>query len=208
MRLISVFARTSSLLLALSSPALTLSEAFPGLGGSAGAIDDIGTLKLGEEDPFERMDLGRRVKGFGQHFGVSNFDYFAWMVNSNFIDVVFTEFEDQESLTEAHFDFLVGLEAEDKIEEIAEKTTVPETQVKQAVVGILISEAMNEVYNNRHQRTEEVIEEIVEKIVQRNSSVDAVGLRALADQAIKILRNDFADSDSDDGEDHLLSPHA
>lgn len=194
----------NTVLLASSQSILALGQEFPSPISSAGSIE---ALKLNEEDPFERMELGRKVKGFGQHFGISNFDYLAWMVNSNFIDVVFTEFADEESLTEAHFDFLVGLEAEDKIEEIAEKTTVPETQVKQAVVGILISEAMNEVYNHRHQRTEEVIEEIVKKIVQRNSSVDAASLRALADQAIKILRNDFEDSDSEDGDDQPHSPH-
>ncbi len=146
------------------------------------------------ESPFDDDPMGKHLSKFAQFFGVPSFHYLVWLVNSGNMDVVFKVFGSNLELVEAHFEVLAEKHLWDRIKSLkVDFADISEEDLKKALVGALILDAMKDAYRSRRERAEQVVTEVVARLSGK-SSFDGEQLM----QKITSLNESAVDSDDDD----------
>ena len=148
------------------------------------------------ESPFDDDPMGRHLSKFAQFFGVPSFHYLVWLVNSGNMDVVFKVFGSNQELVDTHFEVLAEKPLWERVKSLkGEFADISEEELKKALVGALILDAMKDAYRSRRERAEQVVSEVVARLSGK-SSFDGQQLM----EKMKSLNDSAVDSDDEESE--------
>jgi hypothetical protein len=141
------------------------------------------------DDVFDDVDVGPLFKKPANHFGIPAFDYFTWAVTSGYLGSVFNpKSEDMDEVSNDHLEFLKMPWDETRVEEyLKEAADVPVENIKQTLVGALISHKVTNVYENKAEEISRVISEVVNELKKRDPDLDAEALQRWANQALEFI---------------------
>jgi hypothetical protein len=147
------------------------------------------TSPFAMDDVFDDVEVGAVFKKPANHFGISVFDYYTWAVSSGYLAEVFNPTsEDMDEIANEHLDFLKMPWDETKVEEhLKEVAEVPVENIKQALVGALISNTVTNFYQNRAEELPKIISDVVRQLKLRDPELDADALRRWASEALEYI---------------------
>ena len=144
----------------------------------------------GLTDPFDEVDIGPLFKKTAAHFGVTAFDYFAWIITSNSLDTILdSEGRDLDALADAHLDYFRNSWDAAAVCGSSPDPALPLDDIKQTVVGKLIESSTLGIYLDKEMAMKRSINGVIAQLKQVRPELNEQAVREAAMDALEYILN-------------------